>query len=74
LLPFLIDAARIAKWRILQNFAAAALYNLVAVPLAFAGLVTPLLAAVAMSASSIMVVLNAVRPGFAPDAPTQRDR
>jgi len=73
-LPVLLDAAQTAKRRILQNFAAAALYNLVAVPLAFAGLVTPLLAAVAMSASSITVVLNAVRPGFAEDTTANKDR
>jgi len=61
-LPFLLAMADRAKRRILQNFISAGLYNLVAVPLAFAGLVTPLLAAIAMSASSIIVVLNAVRP------------
>ena len=73
-LPVLLDSAQTAKRRILQNFAAAALYNMVAVPLAFAGLVTPLLAAVAMSASSITVVLNAVRPGFAEDTTANKDR
>jgi Cu2+-exporting ATPase len=54
-------AARQTKARIIQNFALAALYNIVAVPLAFAGLATPLLAALAMSASSITVSLNALR-------------
>jgi len=63
-LPFLLDVAKNGKRRILQNFSAAALYNLIALPLAFAGLATPLLAAIAMSASSITVVLNAVRPGL----------
>lgn len=61
-LPLLVTMARVSKRRITQNFAAAALYNLIAVPLALAGLATPLLAAIAMSASSITVVLNAVRP------------
>ncbi len=72
-LPLLLDTAQTAKRRVLQNFVVAALYNLVAVPLAFAGLVTPLLAAVAMSASSITVVLNAVRPSFAKDTTAPRD-
>jgi len=63
-LPYLLDTAKNARRRILQNFTTAALYNLIALPLAFAGLATPLFAAIAMSASSITVVLNAVRPGL----------
>ena len=54
--------ARRALRRIRQNFALAALYNALAIPLALAGLASPLAAAVAMSASSITVVFNAVRP------------
>ncbi len=56
-----IDMARRAKGRVLESFGFAALYNAVAAPLAAAGLVTPLIAAIAMSASSIVVTLNALR-------------
>ncbi len=58
------DAARIsvvARRRIKQNFALSLVYNLVAVPVALVGLATPLIAALAMSTSSLMVTLNAMR-------------
>jgi Cu2+-exporting ATPase len=58
------DATRTAKKatrRIRENFRIATWYNLIAVPLAVAGLCSPLIAALAMSASSITVSLNALR-------------
>ncbi|MCW2244835.1 Cu2+-exporting ATPase [Azospirillum fermentarium] len=44
-----------------QNFAIAIVYNICAVPLAMAGMLTPLLAALAMSSSSLLVIVNALR-------------
>lgn len=52
-----------SKRRIIENFSIAAVYNLISVPLALAGFATPLMAALAMSASSITVSLNALRIG-----------
>lgn len=57
----LIDVARSARARVLENFAFAALYNAVAVPAAALGFVTPFAAALAMAGSSLAVTLNALR-------------
>lgn len=56
-----IDTARQAQKRIKENFKLATLYNVVAIPVAVVGLATPLIAALAMSLSSITVSLNALR-------------
>ncbi len=56
-----LDVSRKAGWLIRQNFGLAIAYNLVAIPTAVLGYATPLVAALAMSSSSIVVVLNALR-------------
>ena len=62
-LPDLVAIARSTVHLSKQNFAIAAAYNFIAVPIAFFGYATPLLAAIAMSVSSITVLLNALRVG-----------
>lgn len=60
-LPQAVHCARAARRRISENFKIATIYNIIAVPLAVIGLATPLIAALAMSSSSITVSLNALR-------------
>ena len=64
-LPLLLKIARITRHLSKQNFAIAAAYNTIAIPVALAGFATPLAAALAMSASSITVLLNSQRIRFA---------
>ena len=57
----LLATARKTRSMAYQNFAIAFGYNLLFVPLAISGMVTPLIAAIAMSSSSIIVTVNALR-------------
>lgn len=55
------DMARLSRRLVQQNFALAVVYNLIAIPIALLGWVTPMIAAIAMSGSSLVVVLNSFR-------------
>jgi heavy metal translocating P-type ATPase len=61
LIPFFIHLSRRTRRVIRQNLGWAFAYNLVAVPLAGLGLISPLIAAVAMATSSLLVVGNSLR-------------
>ena len=55
------NIAKFSQILVKQNFALALLYNIIAIPMAIMGFVTPLIAAIAMSSSSLIVIANAMR-------------
>ena len=59
--PFTLAVARRAQRLVAENLTIAVVYNALALPLAILGQVTPLMAAIAMSGSSLLVVANAMR-------------
>jgi len=59
--PLLLTVAKRSQMLVHQNIGFALAYNAVAVPLAMAGFITPMIAAIAMSASSLLVLGNAFR-------------
>ena len=58
-----LELSRLARRLMRENLWIAVVYNAVAVPMAIAGHVTPLIAALAMSGSSLIVTVNASRAG-----------
>ena len=62
-----LELSRVARSLMRENLWIAVVYNMIAVPLAISGHVTPLIAALAMSGSSLIVTANALRAGAGAD-------
>ena len=67
-LPTVFETTVGTRRRIRENLGWAFCYNALAVPLAVAGALNPLLAAIAMATSSLLVVTNSARPVAGGDA------
>ncbi len=61
LIPWFLELSRGTRRVILENLAWAFAYNLLAVPLAILGVISPVIAAAAMAVSSLLVVFNSLR-------------
>jgi P-type Cu+ transporter len=61
LIPWYMALSKRTRATILQNLSWAFAYNLVAIPLAVTGWITPVIAAITMAVSSLLVVLNSLR-------------
>lgn len=55
------EVAKLSQKLVKQNFALAVIYNIFVIPMALAGMVTPMIAALAMSGSSLVVIANSFR-------------
>lgn len=67
-----LDLIKTTRRRVRQNIGWALLYNAIAIPLAMAGFLNPLFAALAMSSSSLLVVWNSSRAIWSTDPANEK--